>query len=319
MIVGNCTSAAPWSAEGTAGKACFPDQTCDPGLSCAHGQCIAGDGSFPGGDQGLCASPLAAPRLSPYPATTANQNVLIIGLALKAQEVEVSGGQTTQIAKVSNGYFCVSVTLRPRSTNTLQLVAKDSQGCISPSTKAVVAQTAPGKINLFYQKKVTSNVIPQNGGALSQLTDGNTDDPVTLVVKPPTGNPGNLGVCDNAAYLWVDLGATKTITEIVVDYPVISDGNFTSFVAIWNLLVSTIASPPQPLAPNTKNWKSVREGQNDTGAAPLTIALSNVQARHVALLLCQDGASTSTTQTFSITEIEAWGLQQSSPEEVCPL
>jgi hypothetical protein len=326
LALAGCTQQAPWFAEGTVGHTCFPDGTCDPGLRCVAKICtsdtILADARVErknrdarvdrARDQG-CPT-IAAPTLLSYPVTTAQVTVPIRGQAPGATEVRISGGATPQTGGVVGGAFCVEVSLTPKTLNGLEVVARDAAGCTSSATHADITNSEPGPINLFFGKPVISNYTPSSG-TLGMLTDGQLTASVKLSFWDPDPWPG---VCnDKLAAVHVDIGATEAIDQVVAKYPVKS--GFKSFATCWELWVSTKSDPDSPSNQSDTwkaDWTMVKQNLTQT-AGDLTIFLFGTKARHVALLLFEDDA-TSMTETFELTEVEAWAQQPAPPPDTCP-
>lgn len=328
LCLGGCTAAAPWGLEGTAGSPCFPDGTCDPGLECVAGVCAAGprsdaqqptDGSprdRPGAaererrDGALpCATRPPPPVVLPYAKTTVLEQVAIKGSAPGAVEVVAAGAGSTT-APVLNDLFCLVLALKKNTQNGFELRARDAAGCLSDPVFVGVVQTAPGPVNLLYGLTAKTKNAPDEG-TLASLTDGKTGgDPVRFSFSDPELTPSS---CDNFEHLWFDLGTTQTFDQLVVRYP--QKSGFKYYLTCWELLVSKAASPAPP-DPKHPDWTSVKMMQSGS-PSQLSVAVPGTQARHVALLMYEDGGS-GFYETFELTEVEAWGLTPAPPAETCP-
>jgi hypothetical protein len=329
LCLGGCTAAAPWGLEGTAGAPCFPDGTCDPGLACRAGVCRAGvtpeDAQHPAegprrdGGPALererrdgappCATPPPPPVVLPYAKTTVLEQVVIKGSAPGAVVVLASGAGS-KTAPVVNDLFCLELALKKNAQNGFELRARDAAGCLSDPVFVGVVQTAPGPVNLLYGLTAkTKN--PPDEGTLATLTDGKTGgDPVVFSFSDPELTPSS---CDNYEHLWFDLGTLQTFDQLVVRYP--QKSGFKYYLTCWELLVSKAAAPAPP-DPKHPDWVSVKLAQSGS-PSQLSVAVPGTQARHVALLLYEDGGS-GFFETFELTEVEAWGLTAAPPAETCP-
>ena len=330
-LVAACTEPAPWSREGTEGRACFPDETCDPGLDCVGGTCVRagspGDGGadLPDGLRredakgdrsadrpGACAAPPAAPALLPHPAITAQATVPIRGQAPGAKEVVISGGKVMRTGAVVLGLFCVEVELYPNALTKLEVVARDAKGCESAPTTTQVAHTAPAPQNLLSGKVASVNIYQQSG-ALSLLTDGQSSASVKFAFYDAEVTT----TCDTFQAIRFNLSSTQQVDEVVVKYP--QKAGFKGYAACWDLWVSTKTSPEMPTN-DGDSWKSdwtLAKQSSTQGAGDLKIPLSSTQARYLALLLYEDD-NTGMWESFEIAEIEAWGPSAVPPPDTCP-
>jgi hypothetical protein len=313
-----CTQPAPWSSEeGMPGQPCFPDETCDPGLTCLSGICYAGGGPWDLGltdralrdrsktDKGrptdvrpekpvTCTSAPAAPSVTSYPKSTSFTKVAVKGTAPGAATLQVSGGAAPQSTPVVGGVFCLEVQLAAGTVNTLKLVAVDAKGCASSPVLIDILQKPASSQNLVLG--MTAKTINQpDQGQVSALTDGQLSTTVRYSFWDPL--PG----CDTFEHLWFDLGASKTVDQVMVHYA--KKSGFKYYATCWGLLISTQAAPSDP-DPTHPDWKVVQSATTGTDA-DLTLQVA-AQARHVALLLYEDGA-TSLYSTFEVSELEVYG------------
>jgi hypothetical protein len=322
LAVSGCTVETAWAGWGTEGHHCFPDNTCDPGLVCVGGVCRrpgggdGGGGDFPPGldspafpdlrptrDQG-CASPPAPPVLAPYPPVTPHSRVPLKGSAPGAVRVRCSGAGTSPITvPVRNNGFCVLQPLRDiPSPQIFTLVALDAANCPSrPVTATVTRGTIVGPVNLLagLLGVASSNSATKYSGKLANLTDGNRDSKVLFTLSDTTSG------CDNFTFVTFDLKFDQILDRVVVRYP----RNSRRYLACYSLATSTVAKPRMPVDINHADWQEVQHARSYIpGDLTIMVPAGKNKARHVALLMFENGESNPWTEYFDITEIEAVGM-----------
>lgn len=311
VVGGGCTERLPWAGEGSEGFPCFPDGSCDPGLSCVQGTCRANSTTLDGGARergGSCE--LASPSLDEVPERTPHMQVALSGTAPdEAVKVQVEGPTGRFEAAVRGGDFCLEVNLVPERSNTFALRAEDARGCVSPPTMVTVAQAPPEPVNVLrHLRPYVDNLERGDGGA---LTDGLYDDVVTFSFwDPETGMSGDR--CDLSALTVFTLPDPKPVQRVVIHYPAL-DG-FLDYLACWRLVGSMEEKLPQ--AP--EQWSLLAEARNTREAERLVIEFDQaVMIRHLGLAMYENGAM-GLTETFQLTEIEAWSPPVMPPEVECP-
>lgn len=327
-----CTVDAPWKGEGTEGHYCYPDRTCNPGLTCKAGWCQANphtwvdsgledqgkvhqrdlraEGSvdqptFPDwpkiGDQ-PCATPVAPPTVN-APKKSAHLQVVIAGKAQGSVKVlvSVSGGATKQVPVVG-GAFCAEVMLAAASgPQQVDVRAQNNSGCVSSTVSAQVSYQPPTKgVNVLASNigKALVNSKASVSGVMAHLTDGKLDNKVTFKVKDKTSK------CDESTYVWFDLGQHHELDQVVVKYPPGSK----KYLTCWDLLVSDKAAPPPPLTFKPQGWSLAKLGNSGSpNMLKILVPPGMAKARHVALIMYENNASSPTMEDFELIEVEAWG------------
>ncbi|MCC6748953.1 MAG: hypothetical protein IT371_14940 [Deltaproteobacteria bacterium] len=324
LALGGCTVRAPWAGEGLEGNACFPDQTCDPGLRCVNARCTRngsasdGGGSGDGGvsdlytvDQppGCTGTTVPTPTLEPVAPSTQHLRVAVSGRARGARELEVRGGGKTVRMTLAGERFCLEVDLQPGVTNSFLVVAVSDRGCTSQPANFSIVQQPTTSPNRLLGKRPESNVVPDK--PLTRLTDGLYDQSVRLSFFD--ADPPGSAVCNDYAYLWFRVSnELQTIDQVTVRYP--SRGNFSSYATCWTLLGSELKDPPAP-NPSLPDW-AVLAKATTTSSGTLTIPVPSAKVRHLALLLFEDGGS-GVYETFELTEVEARGGGDLPPYQGC--
>ncbi len=324
-LLAGCTRPAPWGLEGGEGEACFPDETCDPGLACQVGVCVTGEPADGGvdlrrdgklkvdlrRDQAPGCVPPPTPTVINPPKTTTAKSVALKGTAPKATEVSVMGGSGVVTAKVVAGLFCIVVPLLENNVNKLIVSSSSGKGCSSPTVELSVGQVAPGPVNYAWGKLAATAAQPAVG-LVSWVTDGQTGQLVRFSFADPEVSAGT---CDYNEYLWLDLGAQQILQQLVVKYP--KKSGFKNYLDCWKLVVSNKIAPSAPDA-NHPDWKVIAKGETGAGTpSDLYVQLGGVQARHAALIMYEDGG-TGYYETFEIAEVELWGNEQEPPGATCP-
>ena len=299
-------------SRGTAGEQCKSGRICSSGLFCNNEMiCVrndAGPDVAPMPDvlpkpKGPCANPPAPPLLHAYPEKTMHKKVALSGTADKAVGVAVVGGTKSPLTvPVKAGAFCVEVGLNQLSmVQTLYVVALDSNGCSSKPTVAQVTFSPVARLNLMYNKPVAYKDAPSSGYA-SYLTDGKVNRTVRFTA--PT-SPWIYCEPKYHNFLWFDLKDLQTIDKLMVKYPQKSSKYH---VMCWRVLISKLVSPKNPSGKDYgPDWVQVYAKGNEKSASPEISFSSPVQARHVALILYEDGEYYGNPEYFDFTEIEAWG------------
>lgn len=297
---------------------CFPDDTCDPGLQCEHGRCVSATQGRDASSESPVDGPLRAdvpagciegpppPTLGELPPSTSHQTIPVQGEAHGAARVLVTGGATAQVADVADGTFCLEVALMPGTVNHLEVVGVDAEGCAGQPAVVEVAQEEAAQKNLLLGLEGVSSDEPKVGH-VRLLTDGMTAEAVTFWFYDLSPQ------CDLAVTVSFELEAEALIREVRVKYP--AGPAFKHFLACWALLVSTEEAPPSP-DPTAPGWMEVARSEDETSDAELVIPVQGASARHLALMMYQDGKK-SLWETFDLLEVEAWGAL-GAPAPRCP-
>lgn len=315
LAVCSCTVETEWAGEGTEGKWCFPDHACNPGLECRQGICVKEGAADAGPDvppmpdvirhpDFACPTKPSPPTLSPYPSSTLHTKIALRGTAKGATKVIIAGGATSPLTvKVSKDAFCVEVPLAESSgVQTLYLAAVDKKGCSSKPTIAQVTYKPGSMLNLLV-KKPASYKEPPVSGAAAFLTDGKVDNFARFSA------PTTMWYCDNKAYsyLWFDMGEVHTINKLIVKYPKTS--SFKYHLMCWRVLASQKSTPKPPQGDKYgSEWTSVYAKGNQKSEPPQITFAKPIKARHLALVLYEDGEFYGNPEYFDFTEIEAWGV-----------
>ena len=315
LVLSCCTVETKWAGEGTEGKWCFPDYTCNPGLSCRNGICVKKGAADAGPDvppmpdvlkhpDFPCPTPPAPPSLSPYPTSTLHKKVALRGEVTGATKVVIAGGATSPLSvKVSKNSFCAEVPLAEGSNpQTLYVVAVDNKGCSSTPAIAQVTYKPGSTLNLLVKKPASFKDAPTSGVA-AYLTDGKVDKFVRFSA------PTTMWYCDNKAYsyIWFDMGEVHTINKLSIKYP--QQSNFKYHLMCWRVLASQKSTPKAPRGDTFKpDWTSVYAKGNQKADPPQIQFDSPIKARHLALILYEDGEFYGNPEYFDFTEIEAWGV-----------
>lgn len=316
LLGGGCTERLPWAGQGSEGFPCFEDGTCDPGLRCVADRCRSGatadagivaDGAPLPTPDGGCN--LASPSVSPeVPSRTSHMQVALFGRAPGATTLFIEGPTARLETPVVDGNFCVEVDLVPERLSTFSLIAQDGAGCASTPTMFSVAQTPPEPVNVI--AGVTPYVDKLTEGDPKALTDGDYRVAATFSFwDPETGMAGDR--CDLSALAVFTLPEPLPVHRVAVHYPNV-DG-FADYLACWKLVGTMQEDLPQSSA----QWSLLAEQRNSRDAERLVIELDKpVMIRHLGLAMYENGAL-GLTETFRLTEIEAWSPPILPPQREC--
>ena len=328
-LLAACTDHAPWLGQGTLGFACFPDSSCDPGLSCKAGRCAPNAGKAPEAAEALgrlaadstahggtsdaslpnsapqCDSPPGpAPVLDPIANTTAHPRATLHGRAPFGQRIVASvvGGANVQ-GTLENGAFCLEVPLLPEQVSRIELISYNAAGCASAATRLQLRH------QLLPLGNVLAGVLPLGPGTVSErrrLTDGKRDDGATFTFLDTTA------ACDTFALLTFTFGTTAMVERVVVHYPrTITQTHF--YLNCWSLQGSAEEKPPL----DPRQWTRLAAA-TESAADTLTITLRAPQAlRSLSLAMFESGDQDPYTETFTLSEVEAWARPPAPPFEGC--
>lgn len=287
----------------------------------------APDSGVPATDTGP-AGQIQPPTPDPVPSSVCTDTVALQGTAAPGASVIVFGGSTSALSTDANpltGRFCMDVLLVKDSSNSLQLRAQDptlgmsdavtvtvahSSNCTDDATKPPVEQ--PKSKNVAIGAPGTSKDSAEEGNA-GFLTDG---DSATFVRYAKVCHWYSSPTChfeDYNGWVYITLDKLYEVDKIVVRWKD-SDGDFGKE---YKILVSSMSAPGDP---DLKNgyWTEVatiKDGDGDEDSFDLKSG--KILAQHVALWLQNDGA-TSSSENFSIAELEVWDVPQGSSSTTLP-
>lgn len=302
-----CTELAPWAKEGSAGFPCFPEKTCDDGLTCTAGICLGAGGS--GCELG---SPIA---IDPIPEATVHERVVVRGTVgsspsgqAEASEVIVTAGDNVQRIAAGPGWtFCADLPLLPDGPTQISVVARNDDGCVTEPLGATVTYNPNGT-------NVVAGLVPR--GLLPRvetLTDGDTDTTQVFSFNDRR-DPPDAEICDTYSYLWFALDAPVTMHRMIVRYPPRAD--FVNYILCWSLLSSNAASPGVPFPARSDTWSVI--GQSAEGRREQLVYdfPQPVSARHIALLVFEDGQR-GEVESFELSEVELYSPSEEPPYAGC--
>lgn len=311
-----CTTAAPWGKQGTAGQPCYPELTCDRGLVCLKQTCTVipdpGNVINPSPDLSPSCPTSDPPLLQGVPATTPYLQVPIQGTASAGTVVViVSGESEAHGLTVAQNEFCTEMSLTRGQSSDFEVASVDADGCASPTLRVTVAQRQPtGKNVLAGLKPFTSG---DRQGEPSVLTDESTQTSLRLSFRDhnlPTD------ACDASVYVWFALPQRETIDQVEVRYP--AGGAGSRYMRCWALVTAdgTSADVDQP-AIGAYGWRSVGGSQNGT-SSDFRFNIPDRAVSQLALLMFEDGDSTSEEETFDLAEVRAYSPATVEPYQGCP-
>lgn len=297
FLLAGCTTVAPWAGEGTVGQDCFPDDTCDPGLTCSAGTCVAKLSSC---------SLAGTPAIDAVPSQTPYLRVPISGEApVGATAIEVSGAGDLRVATVTQRRFCLEVPLLDERT-TLEVRARDAEGCVSEASTVEITRD-PAVTN------VLAGLVPQGqwSRTITSLTDGEVSTSLRLSFTDP-GEPPE--ICDDYTYVWFALPNPTPIARVVVYYPDVP--NFSDYALCWALIGSDqgVVDAPWPVVGRTQ-WDVIAQS---TSGSPNTLVIDMaepIEVQHLALLMFENGVA-GDVEAFEIAELEAWSAIPDTPDYV---
>jgi hypothetical protein len=303
-VLGGCTVEAPWGINGVEGRhsyPCFPDGTCDEGLSCAAGAiCIGGSGS--------CTLQNAL-TVEPLPSSTIHDKIAVRGsVTSDASAVIVSAGAFREWIPTTGGSFCIEVPLEQEGKPTrISVVARNDDDCVTPWTTYDVTFNPNGE-------NVVAGRTPRGPWPrVSNLTDGSLNTSMQFSFRDER-DPPETEVCDTFTYLWFDFETEKPLHRLVVRYPDRED--FERYILCWSLLYSTENNPGTPYPARSRTWTSLGQSAEGRPDSLIYDFESVVQAKHIALLVFEDGKR-GDTEDFEIAELEVYSPPNETPFVGC--
>lgn len=251
------------------------------------------------------------------PGTSAcTDTIPLQGWAQPKTTVLVTGGasDTSTDPDGVSGRFCVDVSLRKNTVNTLKVYAHDPVLGVSEPASVQISHTKCGDDvkdppkDPPKSKNVALGVKPTASKAAEAGNEGFlTDGDVTTVTQYAGGGPWI------AADIWVMIKLDKLIEvkKVVVKWKNQAGGTETDYAKDYKVLLAT----GTPGDPDLKNglWTIMREiTAGDGGIDTHDFSSQKPLAQYVALWLRYDGSS-SWSETFSIADIEVWDVPQTTP------
>lgn len=299
----SCTERAPWGLQGTAGEACFPDNTCDPGLFCEFATCVVERSGSDAGvlsDAGTGCRTSAQIKLTFLPRVLSGMGKVVVRGKVDSsiETVRVGNAEHSEQVSVGANRFCAEFPLASGERERLAIVGLDSDGCTTDPIWIEVDGTLG--VNMLAGRAPTAPWTTP----IYALTDGVADTSVQLSFAD-AGDPPGVDICDNFTYIWFSLPDSTVIDRFEVRYPEGSE-EAKRYAVCWSLMSSVVADLQPPIDIAGDLWRVIAQstqGREDG----LTVQLPDggVRMRQLALLLFEDAQSGS-TELFEIGEMAAW-------------
>ena len=212
------------------------------------------------------------------------------------------------------GRFCVDVKLYKNTMNTLKVYALDPQLGLSTPTSISIKQATcntnpnpnptPTEVskNRALGGKVKSDETPKTG-QVTAITDG---DSTTFAQW--TG--GWLGAGADRR-VQVDMGKLIEVDKIVIKWRHSANSSVQHYGSDYTIWVAT--GTPGDLADDNSLWtkvKTIKAGNG--GTETFNLKSQGLMIQHVGIIMDQDGASYTWSETFDLSEIEVWDVATKS-------